>query len=128
MGSNRVLIDLIEEHLSRKWGLIVTKPRRWNDEASMRDNIEGIDVFVASAEAGSFARAADRLALTRSAVGKTIARLEERLGVRLFHRTTRSQSLTEQGQIYYERCLRALAELRMGQALLDQGGVMSRAR
>lgn len=87
----------------------------------MRDNIEGIDVFVASAEAGSFARAADRLALTRSAVGKTIARLEERLGVRLFHRTTRSQSLTEQGQIYYERCLRALAELRMGQALLESG-------
>ena len=37
------------------------------------------------------------------AVGKTIARLEARLGVRLFHRTTRSQRLTEEGQLYYER-------------------------
>lgn len=45
------------------------------------------------------------------AVGKSIARLEQRLGVRLFHRTTRTQSLTEDGQAYYERCIRALAEL-----------------
>lgn len=65
--------------------------------------------------AGGFARAAERLALSRSAVGKTIARLEARLGVRLFHRTTSRLSLTEDGQIYYERCLRAL------EALLESG-------
>lgn len=87
----------------------------------MRDNLDGVAVFVEAAEAGGFARAAERLALTRSAVGKTIARLEARLGVRLFNRTTRSQSLTEDGQIYYERCLRALEELRAGAAQLESG-------
>jgi DNA-binding transcriptional LysR family regulator len=87
----------------------------------MRDNLDGVAVFVEAAEAGGFARAAERLALTRSAVGKTIARMEARLGARLFHRTTRSQSLTEEGQIYYERCLRALEELRAGAALLESG-------
>lgn len=87
----------------------------------MRDNLDGVGVFVEAVEAGGFARAAERLALTRSAVGKTVARLEARLGVRLFHRTTRSQSLTEDGQIYYERCLRALEELRGAEALLDSG-------
>lgn len=86
---------------------------------SIRDNIEGIPVFVAAVEAGSFSRAAEQLALSRSAVGKTVARLEERLGVRLFQRTTRSQSLTEEGEIYYERCLKALNELRAAEALLD---------
>lgn len=87
----------------------------------MRDNLDGVAVFVAAVEAGGFSRAAERLALSRSAVGKTIARLEARLGVRLFQRTTRTQSLTEDGQIYYERCLRAIEELRQGEALLDSG-------
>jgi DNA-binding transcriptional LysR family regulator len=61
------------------------------------------------------------LNLTRSAVAKTIARMEARLKVRLFHRTTRSQSLTEDGQIYYERCVKALEELRAGEATLESG-------
>lgn len=87
----------------------------------MRDNLDGVSVFVATAEAGSFAKAAERLSLTRSAVGKTIGRLEARLGTRLFHRTTRSQSLTEDGHAYFERCLRAIDEIRMGEALLETG-------
>lgn len=87
----------------------------------MRDRLDGISVFVEAVESGGFARAADHLALSRSAVGKSIARLEARLGARLFHRTTRSQSLTEDGQIYYERCLRALDELRTGEAMLELG-------
>ena len=86
---------------------------------SVRESVDGIAVFVAAAEAGSFSRAAEELALSRSAVGKTVARLEARLGVRLFHRTTRTQSLTEEGEIYYERCLKALSELRAAEALLD---------
>ncbi|WP_287147465.1 LysR family transcriptional regulator [Aeromonas sp.] len=63
----------------------------------MANSLNGIDLFATVVEAGSFARAAERLHLTRSAVGKGIARLEQRLGVQLFHRTTRSQSLTEEG-------------------------------
>ena len=68
----------------------------------MLDKLDGVAVFVETVDAGGFARAAERLALTRSAVAKAIARLETRLGVRLFHRTTRALSLTEDGQIYYE--------------------------
>jgi DNA-binding transcriptional LysR family regulator len=87
----------------------------------MSDRLNGIAAFVQAAEAGSFALAAERLHLTRSAVGRKIARLEERLGVRLFHRTTRRQSLTEAGRAYYERCVRALAELDAADAALDAG-------
>jgi DNA-binding transcriptional LysR family regulator len=61
------------------------------------------------------------LRVTRSAIAKSIARLERRLGTRLFHRTTRRQALTESGQGYYERCKRALAELDQAEALLDDG-------
>ncbi|WGS48119.1 LysR family transcriptional regulator [Paraburkholderia sp. D15] len=87
----------------------------------MRDRLSGIAAFVNAAEAGSFALAAERMHLSRSAVGKTIARLEEQLGTRLFHRTTRSQSLTEDGHAFYERCVRALAELDAGEATLSAG-------
>ena len=77
----------------------------------MQDQFDGVALYVATARAGSFARAAKALGLTRSAVGKGVARLEARLGVRLFHRTTRVQSLTEDGQLYFERCLRILEDL-----------------
>jgi len=87
----------------------------------MSDQLRGVSAFVEAVEAGSFALAAERMRLTRSAVGKSIAKLEQRLGVRLFHRTTRSQSLTEEGQAYYERCVRALAELDAGASALDSG-------
>ncbi|MDV0596074.1 MULTISPECIES: LysR family transcriptional regulator [unclassified Enterobacter] len=87
----------------------------------MTDTLKDIPVFVAAVEAGSFAQAATRLHLSRSAVGKSIARLEERLGVRLFQRTTRSQSLTDNGALFYERCLRALEEIRGAESLLETG-------
>ena len=81
----------------------------------------GVLAFIEAAEAGSFAAAAKRMSLSRSAVAKGIARLEQRLGTRLFHRTTRTQTLTEDGQVFYERCTRALAELDAGEAVLDSG-------
>ncbi|HET9483800.1 MAG TPA: LysR family transcriptional regulator [Xanthomonadales bacterium] len=81
----------------------------------------GIEAFVAAVETGSFALAAARLGVTRSAVAKSVARLERRLGARLFQRTTRRQSLTEDGQAYYERCRRALAELDAAEAALAAG-------
>lgn len=82
------------------------------------EQLKGISIFVEAVEAGGFSAAAERLHLTRSAVGKTIARLEQRLGVRLFNRTTRMQSLTEEGRFFYERCLRAVEEIRLGEAML----------
>jgi DNA-binding transcriptional LysR family regulator len=87
----------------------------------MDERLSGIQAFVRTVEAGSFARAAERLGLTRSAVGKSVASLERRLGARLFHRTTRAQSLTEDGQAFYERCRRALDEIDAAAAALDAG-------
>ena len=59
------------------------------------ERLKGIDVFVCVADSGSFRAAAERLNLTASAISKGIARLEGRLGVRLFQRTTRRLALTE---------------------------------
>jgi DNA-binding transcriptional LysR family regulator len=87
----------------------------------VKDRLSGVLTFVQAADAGSFALAAQRLSLSRSAVGKSIARLEQRLCTRLFHRTTRSQTLTEDGQAFYERCVRALAEIEAAEAALDSG-------
>lgn len=87
----------------------------------MNERLNGVAAFVAVVDAGSFALAAQRLAVTRSAVAKTIARLEQRLKVRLFNRTTRSQSLTDDGHSYYERCVRALAELAAAEESFESG-------
>jgi DNA-binding transcriptional LysR family regulator len=73
--------------------------------------LQGIAAFVSVVEAGSFTAAADRLGLSNSAVGKSIARLEERLGVRLLVRTTRSLKCTEAGETFYRTCLAVLSEL-----------------
>ena len=94
----------------------------------MDDRLDGIATFVQVVEAGSFAVAGERMNLTRSAVGKVIARLEKRLGVRLIQRTTRSQNLTEDGQAYYDSCVRALAELDAAEAMLEGGRQQPRGR
>lgn len=75
------------------------------------DRFAEISAFVRTAEARSFTVAADRLGLSRSAIGKSVARLERRLGVRLLHRTTRSVALTDDGRAFHERCVRLLADL-----------------
>jgi DNA-binding transcriptional LysR family regulator len=82
------------------------------------ERLKGIETFVCAADAGSFTAAAERLSLTNSAVGKTIARLEARLGVRLFHRTTRSLALTDEGAAYYQTCTRILGDLQEAEAVL----------
>lgn len=75
------------------------------------ERLKGIDVFVAVADFGSFANAALKLNLTASAVSKSIARLEQRLGQRLFNRTTRRLALTEAGVKFYATCSGVLADL-----------------
>ena len=87
----------------------------------MIDEFEDVPAFVAVVEAGGFASAARRLNLSRSAVGKAVARLEARLGVRLLQRTTRTVVPSEAGHGFYEHCRRALGELEAGRALLEQG-------
>jgi DNA-binding transcriptional LysR family regulator len=68
-----------------------------------------VELFVTAVEAGNFTRAAQRLGVTPAAVSRAIARHEAALGVRLFRRTTRTVKLTDDGQVYYERCRQALA-------------------
>lgn len=79
------------------------------------DKLNGITVFVQVAETGSFVAAARLLGVSASAVGKSIARLEEKLGARLFHRNTRSINLTSEGSLFLERCRRILNELEAAQ-------------
>ena len=64
------------------------------------ETFSSIECFVRSAEVGSFAEAARHLSLTPAAVGKSVAKLEARLGVRLFQRSTRRLTLTEAGQLF----------------------------
>ncbi|TVR97240.1 MAG: LysR family transcriptional regulator [Rhodospirillales bacterium] len=68
-------------------------------------------VFVRVVEAGGFSAAARQLGLTPSAVSKAVGRIEDRLGVRLFQRTTRSLGLTEEGHAFYERSARILQDI-----------------
>jgi DNA-binding transcriptional LysR family regulator len=71
-----------------------------------RDTFAGMGAFLAAVEEGSFSRAAVKLGLTPSGVSKLIGRLEERLDVQLFHRTTRKIQLTDLGTFYVERVRR----------------------
>lgn len=87
----------------------------------MDERLRGVAEFVDVVESGSFAAAALRLGVTRSAVAKVVARLERRLGARLLQRTTRQLSLTDEGLVYYEQCRRLLAELGDTEAALDAG-------
>jgi DNA-binding transcriptional LysR family regulator len=64
--------------------------------------LSGIGVVVAVVEAGSFVRAGEALGLSQPAVSRAVARLEQRLGIRLFHRTARSIALTDDGQRFYK--------------------------
>jgi len=75
------------------------------------DQLRAIRVFVAVAEQGSFAAAAEHLGLSRTAASKHVQDLEARLGVTLLNRTTRSVSLTQAGAAYFERAQRILDEL-----------------
>jgi DNA-binding transcriptional LysR family regulator len=79
-------------------------------------NLTDIAVFVQVVDSGSFTAAAERLELTRSVVSKYISRLEDRLKVRLLNRTTRRLSLTEAGQIFYERSQFGLGEIEAAEA------------
>ncbi len=75
------------------------------------DRLGSILAFVRVAEQGSFAKAGKALGISASAVSKSVARLEERLQLRLFQRTTRALSLTDEGRLFFEKCDRILAEL-----------------
>jgi len=82
------------------------------------DQLQGMKVFARVAEFGSFARAADTLDMSRAMASSYVAQLEEHLGTRLLHRTTRKVSVSPQGAVYLEHCKRILAEIEAADDLL----------
>lgn len=92
------------------------------------DSLSSLSVFVQVAETRSFTAAGRVLGVSSSAVGKSIARMEERLGVRLFHRSTRSITLTSEGALFLERSRRILAEVEAAEQELTQAGAIPRGK
>jgi DNA-binding transcriptional LysR family regulator len=72
---------------------------------------DGFEEFVEVVKCGSFSTAAAALGVSKAHVSQQISRLEERLGTRLLHRTTRKISLSETGRIYYEQCQQIVQDL-----------------
>lgn len=92
------------------------------------DSVHGFMVFVQVAETRSFVAAGRQLGISASAVGKSVARLENRLKVRLFHRSTRSMTLTAEGQLFLERSRRILDEIEAAGRELSQVDATPRGR
>lgn len=84
------------------------------------DSLNGFVVFVQVAETRSFVAAGRQLGVSASAIGKSVARLEAKLGVRLFHRSTRSITLTAEGTLFLERSRRILAEIEAAEQELSE--------
>ena len=81
-----------------------------------------MQVFASVIACGTFSAAADDLGITPSAVSRTISRLEERLGARLIHRTTRRLSLTPEGEAYHQRARGILAAIAEAEAEVSRSG------
>lgn len=90
------------------------------------DRLADMSVFVQVVEQGGFSAAARRLGLSPSAVSKLVGRLEDRLGARLLHRTTRSLTPTAEGLAYVERCREILADIDALEAGIGQSDVRPR--
>ncbi|CUJ43220.1 LysR family transcriptional regulator [Achromobacter kerstersii] len=88
----------------------------------------GIGVFAAVVDAGTFAAASEVLGMSPPGVSRAIARLEEKLKIRLFNRTTRSVSLTEEGRRFYEQVMPHLAGLEEAAAAAAGGASAVRGK
>src|SRR5256714_588384 len=90
------------------------------------DRLGAIQVFAQVVEAGSFAKAAERLGLSTSAASRHVAELEAHLQTRLLNRTTRRVSLTESGRAFYERSVQLLADLAEAEQEASSAAVVPR--
>lgn len=84
------------------------------------DRIDLFRIFARVVECASFTRAADTLGVPRSSVSAAIRELEERVGARLLHRTTRKVSPTQDGDAFYERCQRLISDVEEAENLFRQ--------
>lgn len=92
------------------------------------EHLNDLLAFVRAAEARSFTQASRLLGVTPSGVGKSVARLEAALGVRLLQRTTRRVGLTDDGAVFFEHCRRILDELAAAQSQMSRRGAAPRGR
>lgn len=92
------------------------------------DKLSAMATFATVVELGSFSRAADLLGLPKARVSQRISDLEQHLGVRLLHRTTRALSLTEDGKAYVVKCQLVLQEIDELEAALKGGAVAPRGK
>jgi DNA-binding transcriptional LysR family regulator len=92
------------------------------------DRLDSMRVFVRIVELMSFTKAADDLQLPRATVTHTIQQLEKRLGVRLLHRTTRQVSATLDGEAYYQRCVRLLADVEEAESAFGQAAAAPKGK
>jgi DNA-binding transcriptional LysR family regulator len=90
------------------------------------DIVAGMRVFTAVVEAGSFAAAATRLAMSRAMVSKHLSKLEDHLGTRLLNRTTRRLSLTEAGSAFFDRSMQILADIAEAEQVTGRMAVQPR--
>lgn len=81
--------------------------------------LNDVEIFVHVVETGSFTATAEQLNLSKAVISKYVSRLEAELGVRLLFRTTRRLSLTEAGEIFFERCRLGLQELNGARSEVD---------
>ncbi|MGF1786019.1 LysR family transcriptional regulator [Photobacterium swingsii] len=88
--------------------------------------LDGMIIFVEVVNSGSFTKAADSSGHSTSYISKEINKLEERLGVRLLHRTTRSLSLTSEGEIYFQQCQQLLFDAEQAELAMTGGQVEPR--
>ncbi|HWU52074.1 MAG TPA: LysR family transcriptional regulator [Tahibacter sp.] len=81
------------------------------------DKLQAMQLFVRVVDSGSYTAAADQMEISRALASKLVQALEDQLGVRLLHRTTRKLSLTEAGERYYQRVSEILGSLNEAEAL-----------
>ncbi len=84
------------------------------------DRIDLFRIFTRVVECANYTRAADTLGLPRSSVSAAVIELEKRVGTRLLHRTTRKVSPTQDGAVFYERCVRVIVDVEETERLFDQ--------
>ncbi len=89
-------------------------------------SLDDLGVLRAAVEAGTFVRAGEALGLTQSAVSRAIARLEQRVGVRMFRRTARSVSLTDEGLRFYQSISPHLTAIE--ESTIEAGGFSTKVR
>src|ERR1700757_1202214 len=113
-----------QDELSRrleKWAIVPNISDLIVRNGALRmDSLGALNAFVRAAEARSFTVAGRQLGVSSSAIGKAVARMEERLRVRLLHRSTRSITLTAEGALFLEHCRRIFSEIEAAEIELSQ--------